>query len=213
MKITKFSIVILYFVESFEIIFFASDEAYFHLNGAVNNHNCRVWSDSGPDFVLEQSKHPEKILVWCAVSSKKVIGPYFFDASVKHDNYLKMLTDFFWPRYYKSKNVNSFYFQQDGAPAHKHKEVQQWLTAKLGPKFLDKTMWPPRSPDLNPCDYFLWGYLKDKVYAKIPQTLLDLKGLIESELKSVNSIMLDRVFRNMRERCEAVLKSDGGHIE
>ena len=81
-----------------------------------------------------------------------------------------MLTDFFWPRYYKSKNVNSFYFQQDGAPAHKHKEVQQWLTAKLGPKFLDKTMWPPRSPDLNPCDYFLWGYLKDKVYAKIPET-------------------------------------------
>ncbi len=124
-----------------------------------------------------------------------------------------MLTDFFWPRYYKSKNVNSFYFQQDGAPAHKHKEVQQWLTAQLGPKFLDKTMWSPRSHDLNPCDYFLWGYLKDKVYAKIPETLLDLKTLIESELKSVNSIMLDRVFRNMRERCEAVLKSDGGHIE
>ena len=91
--------------------------------------------------------------------------------------------------------------------------MQQWLTAKLGPKFLDKTLWLPRSPDLNPCDYFLWGYLKDKVYAKIPQTLLDLKGLIESELKSINSIMLDRVFRNIRERCEAVLKSDGGNIE
>ena len=24
--------------------------------------------------------------------------------------------------------------------------------------------WPPRSPDLTPMDFFLWGYLKAKVY-------------------------------------------------
>ncbi|PNF41627.1 hypothetical protein B7P43_G07619, partial [Cryptotermes secundus] len=27
--------------------------------------------------------------------------------------------------------------------------------------------WPPRSPDLTPCDFFLWGYIKDRVY--VPQ--------------------------------------------
>ncbi|GBN56792.1 hypothetical protein AVEN_23056-1 [Araneus ventricosus] len=25
--------------------------------------------------------------------------------------------------------------------------------------------WAPRSPDLTPCDFSLWGYVKDKVYA------------------------------------------------
>ena len=70
-----------------------------------------------------------------------------------------MLQHFFWPRWYRTKSNNSFYFQQDGAPAHRDKEVQQWLQSKFGTRFLDKSMWPPRSPDLNDsCDFFLWGY-------------------------------------------------------
>ncbi|GFT28021.1 hypothetical protein NPIL_164711 [Nephila pilipes] len=27
--------------------------------------------------------------------------------------------------------------------------------------------WPPRSPDLNPCDLKLWGYLKDAVLSTL----------------------------------------------
>ena len=25
--------------------------------------------------------------------------------------------------------------------------------------------WPARSPDLTPCDFFLWGWLKEQVYS------------------------------------------------
>jgi hypothetical protein len=25
-------------------------------------------------------------------------------------------------------------------------------------------VWPPRFPDATPCDFFLWGYVKDQVY-------------------------------------------------
>jgi hypothetical protein len=28
------------------------------------------------------------------------------------------------------------------------------------------TAWPARSPDLNSCDYYLWGYMKAKVYRR-----------------------------------------------
>ena len=39
--------------------------------------------------------------------------------------------------------------------------------------------WPARSPpDLNPCDFFLWGYLKSKVYCPKPRTLDDLENNI-----------------------------------
>ncbi|GBO21611.1 hypothetical protein AVEN_208449-1 [Araneus ventricosus] len=31
--------------------------------------------------------------------------------------------------------------------------------------------WPPRSPDLNPLDFFLWRYIKQRVYATPPPTL------------------------------------------
>jgi hypothetical protein len=26
--------------------------------------------------------------------------------------------------------------------------------------------WPPRSTDFNPCNFFLWGFMKEQVYAK-----------------------------------------------
>jgi len=35
--------------------------------------------------------------------------------------------------------------------------------------------WPPRSPDLSTCDFFLWGYLKSRVYRHKPRMLNDLK--------------------------------------
>jgi hypothetical protein len=200
-------------IEGIEKKFIASDEAYFHLNGAVNNHNCRIWSDSDPICVIEQPLKPPKVLVWCAVSANRVYGPFFFDSTVNNENYLDMLKSYFWPKVYRSKNATGMYFQQDGAPAHRHENVQQWLKSKFGDRFLNKDKWPPRSPDLNPCDYFLWGYLKDKIYAQMPITIDDLKYLINKEIKSLNSITLTKVFENMTKRCKTVLEKSGKHIE
>ena len=38
----------------------------------------------------------------------------------------------------------------------------------LSKRFEHLLLWPPRSPDLTPCDFFLWGYVKDNAYK--PQT-------------------------------------------
>ena len=105
--------------------FKATDEAYFHLNGAVNNYNCRIWDDKDPELIHEEPIKSPKVMVWCAVTCNKVIGPFFFNTTVKHDNYLDMLKDYFWPRWYRTKDNSSYYFQQDGAPAHRHEEVQE----------------------------------------------------------------------------------------
>jgi len=71
-------------------------------------------------------------------------------------------------------------------------------------KFLDKTKWPPRSPDLNPCDFFLWGYLKARVYSPLPKTLDDLKRNIEREIKKINENLLENVFENFKKRCSLI---------
>lgn len=36
-----------------------------------------------------------------------------------------------------------------------------WWIGRDGP-----INWPPRSPDISPLDFFLWGYVKDIVYQK-----------------------------------------------
>jgi len=60
------------------------------------------------------------------------------------------------------------------------------------------TEWPTRSPDLNACDFFLWGYLKSKLYEKKPRTMVDLKQNIRDEVAAISSTMLQRVMQNFR---------------
>ena len=61
-----------------------------------------------------------------------------------------MLVRFFW-----SKGVREDYFLQDGASPHTSKKANNYPRSKFGEKFINKKKFPPRTPDLNQCDYFL----------------------------------------------------------
>ena len=54
---------------------------------------------------------------------------------------------------------------------------------------------PPRSPDLTPPDFFLWGYLKSKVYVNKPRTVAELKDNIREEIAAIPAEMLKDVER------------------
>lgn len=53
-------------------------------------------------------------------------------------------------------------FQQDGAPSHTAKITQEWCELNLV-DFIAKDKWPPSSPDLNPLDFSIWGYMVQKL--------------------------------------------------
>ena len=157
-----------------------SDEANFFLHGGHNVQNDRVWSEVQPNALVESPLNDEKVMVWCAFSAKKVYGPYFFTETVKWTNYLYMLEHFFWPIHKHVENSKNFYFQQDGAPPHRKKEVQDWLKGKFGDRFIKYGQWPARSADLNPCDFSLRGTLKQKVYNTRPANIDELQENIKS---------------------------------
>jgi hypothetical protein len=68
-------------------------------------------------------------------------------------------------------------------------------------------MWPPRSPDLTSPDFFLWGFLKDRVYANKPRMLRDLKDNILAEIGNITEETLQQVTANMKTRVEACLET------
>ena len=72
---------------------------------------------------------------------------------------------------------------------------------------------PPHSPDLNPPDYFLWGYLKDRVYQDNPPTIERLKENIKREIRRIPGEMLERVIDNFNVRVAAVIQQRGAWIE
>lgn len=172
--------------------FLFSDEAYFSLTQAVNKQNNRLWLNSRPTDAIEHPLHDLKVLCFCAMSSQRIYGPYFFEGTVNQHNYLNMLKEFLWPKVVR-EDYKKYYFQQDGAKPHVANIVQNYLKSKFGDKFLDKKRWPPRSPDLNPCDFFLWGYLKSKVYNPLPKNLDELKANIQREIKNIDKATRESV--------------------
>jgi hypothetical protein len=105
-----------------------------------------------------------------------------------------------------------YYFQQDGASPHRGKKVQKYLKKKFGDRFIDKKTWPPRSPDLNPCDFFLWGYLKSRVYNPLPNNLDELKANRAREISNIGKDVLKNTFLNFSKRCNLVIEANELHI-
>ena len=73
--------------------------------------------------------------------------------------------------------------------------------------------WPPRSPDLSTCDFFLWGYLKSRVYTHKLRTLNDVKEAIRQEIRPTDRQLLARVMDDFKKRLENCIQEDGLHLK
>lgn len=141
--------------------FFFSDEAWFQLDGFVNSQNYRVWSSTNPHAYVDKALHPSKIGVWCALSRRRIIGPIFFTCTVDSNVYCDIINQFISLLEVDERDI---IFQQDGARPHTSVQTTAFLKSFFGNRLVSKGLWPPRSPDLTPLDFFLWGHLKNKVY-------------------------------------------------
>ena len=91
---------------------------------------------------------------------------------------------------------------QDGATPHRSKEDFEAVYNVYGnrviglgcPKFAHGGIkWPPYSPDLNSCDFFLQGYIKDHCYFENPMKTEELMKAIRNNVKSILDEILSKV--------------------
>lgn len=201
-----------------KIIF--SDEAHFHLGGFVNKQNCRIWAAENPRTIVEKPLYPQKVTVWCAFFANGIIGPYFFEndtgnsVTVTGERYRAMIVNFLWPQL-NAIDVEDLWFQQDGATCHTANATMALLNEKFPGRIISRNSevnWPPRSCDLTPLDFFLWGYLKSRVYANKPTTIQQLKGEITRHIGEIGNQLCRDVIRNFDHRIEVCQRSLGGHL-
>ncbi|GFV24608.1 calcium-activated chloride channel regulator 1 [Trichonephila clavipes] len=194
-----------------------SDEAHFWLNGYVNKQNCRIWSEANPQVYVETPLHPEQLTVRGALWSGGIIGPHFFkndeghNVTVNGDRYRAMITKFFIPEL-NNHDVQELWFQQDGATCHTARATIDLLKDTFGDRLISRfgpVNWPPRSCDLTPLDYFLWGYVKSLVYADKPQTLDHLEDNIRRVIADIRPQMLEKVIENWTSRLDYIRASRG----
>ncbi|GFW25648.1 DUF4817 domain-containing protein [Trichonephila clavipes] len=172
-----------------------NDEAHFWLNGYVNKQNCRIWSKVNPQVYVETPLHAEKLTVWCALWASGIIGPYFFKNDEGHN-----------------VTASELRFQQDGATCHTARATIDLSKDTFGDRLISRfgpVNWPPRSCDLTPLDYFLWGYVKSLVYADKPQTLDHLEDNIRRVIADIRPQMLEKVIENWTSRLDYIRASRG----
>ena len=89
--------------------------------------------------------------------------------------------------------------------------MQEWLKSNY--HFLDSSIWSPRSPDFNPCDFSLWGRIKATLYNPKPNTVYELKENIIREFNLFKKSDLKSNFLNLEKRLDLVKQQNGKHIE
>ncbi|GFV76004.1 transposable element Tc3 transposase [Trichonephila clavipes] len=170
-----------------------NDEAHFWLNGYVNKQNCRIWSEANPQVYVGTPLHPEKLTVWCALWAGGIIGPYFFKNDEGHN--VTVNGDRSCGSNETAQHVTQLVPQIDLL-----KDMfGDRLISRFGP-----VNWPPRSCDLTPLDYFLWGCVKSLVYADKPQTLDLLEDNIRHVIADIRPQMLEKVIENWTSRLDYI---------
>lgn len=106
--------------------------------------------------------------------------------------------------------MNLLWLQQDGYSYSAHdRHVDELFPCHIILRYVD-VAGPARSPDLSACDFWLWGYLKSKVYARNPQSISDLKNIIVSEISAVPKSIIRLVFASLQKRLDSCVDIGGG---
>jgi hypothetical protein len=72
---------------------------------------------------------------------------------------------------------------------------------------------PAYSPDLLPCNFFLFGYVKGKLIDEWYETPEELFGEVEMIISEIPSDMISRVFLTWQERLSKCIDIRGNYIE
>jgi hypothetical protein len=160
--------------------------------------------------------------VLVTITSLGLLGPVFFEETVTSERCLRVLRNTSVPHLLATGlPLQTQWFMQDGARPHTVNVVLDFLqdafdsrviSNRFPDRFASRQNWPPNSPDLNPCDYFLWGFLKEKLFPKKPQTIMELRALIIQTCKITEDVCR-RVINTITVHVEEAARHNGGHVE
>ena len=202
------------------------DEAAFGMDGKVSSQNVRMYALKGepPQAAnYDVNFNRQKVHLWAGICGNgTLLGPYFFDRNVNGQTYLDMLNANVFPQLQGNYNVmlqhnrNSLWWVQDGATSHRTNNVRNRLREVFGDRVIGmghNIEWPARSPDLTPCDFFLWGWLKQRVFVTPPQDLATLRQRIVAESQNLTPRMIICAVRAMETSTTQCIANGGHHVE
>lgn len=171
--------------------------------------------------VIKDSYHQVRfsVNVWAGIINNVIVGPYFIDDRLTGGNYLDMLQSVI-PDLLDDVPLgllNNLHYQHDGAPPHYSSAVRNYLNSEYGDRWIGRggpIPWPPRSPDLTPLDFYLWGEIKRRVYVEEARSYEDLRNKIITAFSEVKSARTQiNLKNNLIKRARLRIERTGLHFE
>lgn len=205
--------------QSFHLNILWTDETRFTNNGIYNRHNFHHWADANPK-IIKESRFQEKFgfNCWCGILGDQLIGPILYEGTLNGPRYLELLkneVEDILDGLPLCKMINTVW-QQDGAPPHNSREVQTYLNEKYGIRWIGTNgpiRWPPRSPDITPLDFFIWGHVKNLIYINTFHDVGELRQKVLEVFSSITNSQIKHCHRSIIKRITKCIELGGGHIE
>nr|CAI5842924.1 unnamed protein product [Callosobruchus analis] len=198
-----------------------TDEAKFTREGIYNYRNSHIWDEENPHCIRQQGFQSKfSVNVWAGIVGDCLIGPYMLPNKLNGTMYTRFLEEVL-DGLLEDVPLNiraNLWFQHDGASVHFSRSARNCLTRRFGEKWIGRGgphLWPVRSPDLNPIDFFLWGYMKSLVYDAIVESEEELIGRIYAAAAIIQSdpTLFCRTRYSMHKRCRQCIQVNGQHFE
>ena len=190
-----------------------------------NRRNLHVWAHVNP-FPRRPTGHQYRwsVNVWAGIIGSQIVGPIFLPPRLNSGNYLEFIEEHLvdimdsLPLARRQRT----WFQQDGAPAHSSTIVRNRLNELFDNRLISRFCthaWPPRSPDLTPLDFFLWGRIKDDVFSSECESVEDMTSRIRAAFDKLreectqDGDLLPRVHEETAWRAQMCEEVRGQHIE
>ncbi|GFX89248.1 putative transposase [Trichonephila clavipes] len=104
---------------------------------------------------------------------------------------------------------NSWVLHHDNAPCHTAISVNRFLASKNIPVAPQ----PPYSPDLSPCDFFLFPKLKNHLKGHHFGTLQKIQMTVTDQLKTIPISEFHQCYEEWKKRLQRCVASEGSYFE
>lgn len=199
-----------------------SDESSFMRIGIFNIHNLHYYARTNPHVVRnDRFQHQFSINMWAGIIGGQLLT-FELPPRLNGARYLNFLqnnlNELLEQAEISQQVQQSMWLQHDGAPAHYAREVRAYLNQEYSGRWIGRggpIEWPPRSPDLNPIDFFVWGHFKEVVFEKENHNERELrqKVAVATEHIKRNRSALRRLQNNFFRRCRMCIVARGRHFE
>jgi hypothetical protein len=143
------------------------DQATFDIHGMLKRDNIRICGTENPHATIQHILYCPELKVFCAISNKKCTDHFSSPLSTfTGTSYLDTKREWLKPQV--ENDSDDFTYRQDGAPPHYQHLARGYLNqrfpqcciGRMTAKDLALLRWPPKSPDLTPCDFSSEDILK-----------------------------------------------------